>query len=262
MHDQEVAARAARAGAEVARHCFGRALDPDFKGVVDPVTAADREAEAAVLAVIRRHRPDDAILSEEAGEHPGAAAGRRWVVDPLDGTVNFLHGVPHCAVSVALEDEAGPAAAVIIDVLRGEEFDAARGTGARRDGLPLAVSPQGGLRRALLSTGFPYDRHQHAHTYTGALAAALQASQGVRRSGSACLDLAWVACGRYEGHWEFGLQPWDVAAGTLLVVEAGGRVTDSYGGPPRAGDIVASNGLIHDDLLALVAAHRPAHFAR
>ena len=244
------------------RRNFGRSLVPEFKGVVDPVTAADRESESAVLAVIRHHRPEDAILSEESGEHPGAGAGRRWVVDPLDGTVNFLHGVPHCAVSVALEDEAGPAAAAVIDVLRSEEFDAARGAGARRDGVPFTVSPQADLRRALLSTGFPYDRHRHAPAYTAALAAALQAAQGVRRSGSACLDLAWVACGRYEGHWEFGLQPWDVAAGILLVVEAGGRVTDSYGGPPRAGDIVASNGGIHDELLALVAAHRPEHLAR
>jgi len=260
--DLEVAQRAARAGAAALRPYFGGSLEPDFKGAVDPVTPADRDAEAAVLAVIRRHRPGDAILSEEAGAQAGAQAGRRWVVDPLDGTVNFLHGVPHCAVSVALEDADGPAAAVVVDVLRDEEFAAARGAGARRDGRPIRVSAEGDLLRALLSTGFPYDRHRGTRAYTDAVAAALRVSQGVRRSGSACLDLAWVACGRYEGHWEFGLQPWDVAAGILLVAEAGGRVTDSYGAPPRPGDIVASNGLVHDALLAVVAAHRPPHRTR
>jgi myo-inositol-1(or 4)-monophosphatase len=227
---------------------------------VDPVTAADREAETAVLTVIRSHRPQDAILSEEVGAVPGEAAGRRWVVDPLDGTVNFLHGVPHCAVSVALEDAAGPAAAAIVDVLRAEEFTAARGDGARLNGRPIAVSAQGDLRRALFSTGFPYDRHRHARVYTDAVAAVLTAAQGVRRSGSACLDLAWVACGRYEGHWEFNLQPWDVAAGILLVIEAGGRVTDTLGGSPRPAEIVAANEPLHEALRALVAPHRPAHF--
>jgi len=261
VDDLAIALEAARAGSEVVRRWFGHAPEPDFKGAVDPVTAADREAEEAVLAVLRRHRPGDAVLSEEAGAAPGAAAGRRWVVDPLDGTVNFLHGVPHCAVSVALEDEAGPGAAVVIDVLRAEEFTASRGRGARCNGRPIAVSNQGDLRRALFSTGFPYDRHRHARAYTDAVAAVLTAAQGVRRSGSACLDLAWVACGRYEGHWEFNLQPWDVAAGILLVTEAGGRVTDAAGGPPRPAEIVAANALLHEGLRALVADHRPAHLA-
>jgi myo-inositol-1(or 4)-monophosphatase len=262
VDDLAVAVAAARAGAAAVRSRFGRGLEADFKGAVDPVTAADRAAEAAVFEILGRHRPADAILSEEAGEAGGAAPGRRWVVDPLDGTVNFLHSVPHCAVSVALEDEAGPVAGAIVDVLRGEEFTALRGGGARVNGRPLAVSAQGDLRRALLSTGFPYDRHRHAADYTGAVTAALTASQGIRRSGAACLDLAWVAAGRYEGHWEFGLKPWDVAAGILLVLEAGGRATDSYGGPPRPEDLVASNGLLHEALLALVAAHRPAHRSR
>ncbi len=261
VNDIDIAVAAARAGAAVVGAWFGHSLDPDFKGVGNPVTIADREAETAVLEVIRRHRPADAILSEEAGAAAGAPGGRRWVVDPLDGTVNFLHGVPHCAVSVALEDVAGPVAAVVIDALRGEEFTAQRGAGARCDGRPIAVSSETDLGRTLLSTGFPYDRHQGAAGYTASMAAILDATQGVRRSGSACLDLAWVACGRYDGHWEFDLQPWDVAAGILLVTEAGGRVTDSHFGPPRPADIVASNGLIHEAFVALVAAHRPPHLA-
>ena len=262
VDDYEVALEAALAGAAEVRRYLGRALTPDYKGAVDPVTAADRASEAAILAVLRRLRPHDAVLSEEAGAQAGAGSGRRWVVDPLDGTVNFLHGVPLCAVSVALEDEDGPRAAVTATVqgAAGEVFGARRSGGAwclGDEGNPLAVSSVDSLGRALLSTGFPYERRGRATVYTDALAAALEASQGVRRSGSACLDLAWVAAGRYEAHWEFGLQPWDVAAGMLLVVEAGGRVTDSSGGPPRPGDLVASNGLIHDDLLVVLAAHRP-----
>lgn len=259
MDDLAVALAAARAGSDVVRRWFGHPPEPDFKGAVDPVTVADREAEEAVLAVLGRHRPADAVLSEEAGAAAGDAAGRRWVVDPLDGTVNFIHGVPHCAVSVALEDAAGPAAAAVVDVLRAEEFTASRGGGARCNGHPIAVSPQGDLRRALFSTGFPYDRQRRARVYTDAVAAVLGAAQGVRRSGSACLDLAWVACGRYEGHWEFNLQPWDVAAGILLVAEAGGRVTDAAGGSPRPSEIVAANALLHEALRTLVADHRPAH---
>lgn len=257
MHDLDIALQAARAGAAVVRSYFGRSLETEFKGSVDPVTAADREAEAAVLEVIRHHRPRDAVLSEEAGAGGGDAKTRLWVVDPLDGTVNFIHGLPQCAVAVALQDESGPRAAVIVDVLRGEEFSATRGNGAQHDGRPIAVSPQKELRRSLLSTGFPYDRHLHPRRYTDLVAAALQVAQGVRRSGSACLDLAWVACGRYEAHWEFNLQPWDVAAGILLVTEAGGRVSDSAGGPAHHTDLVASNGHIHEALLAVLAAHRP-----
>lgn len=262
VNDLEVARRAARAGAEALRGYLGRSLTPEFKGVVDPVTAADRAAEAAILAVLSRHRPHDAVLSEEAGARAGAAAGRRWVVDPLDGTVNFVHGVPLCAVSVALEDPAGPLVAVTETVHgpAGETFWAGRAEGAWSappDGSRLSVSATADLGRALLSTGFPYDRREAGTAYTDVVAAVLGVAQGVRRSGSACLDLAWVAAGRYDGHWEFGLKPWDVTAGILLVVEAGGRVTDSYGGPPRPEDIVASNGLIHDALLEVIAAYRP-----
>jgi myo-inositol-1(or 4)-monophosphatase len=259
VDDLAVALEAARSGAAAIRRHWSSAARPDFKGEVDPVTTADRASEAAVLEVIRRRRPGEPFLGEEGGARGGQPGPRLWVADPLDGTVNFIHGIPHCAVSVALQDDQGTLAAATIDVARGEEFTAARGGGARLDGHPLGVSPTADLGRALLSTGFPYDRRVAASAYTAALTAALGSAQGVRRLGAACLDLAWVAAGRYDGHWEFGLAPWDIAAGCLLITEAGGRVTDSRGGPPRPEDIVASNGLIHQDLVALVAPHRPAH---
>jgi myo-inositol-1(or 4)-monophosphatase len=242
MNDLEVAMEAARAGAEVVRHWFGRAGRAEYKGLGNPVTVADRESEAAILEIIHDHRPDDEVLAEEGG---GAQtrSGRRWVIDPLDGTVNFVHGVPQCAVSVAVEDDLGSLVGVVIDPFRGEEFAAERG-------------------RALLCTGFAYDRRQHSRVLADAVAAAIGVAQDVRRMGAAAIDLAWVACGRLEGHWEFGLAPWDVAAGALLVTEAGGRVTDSYGERFRPEDVVATNGLIHDALQQLVAAHRPPHRAR
>jgi myo-inositol-1(or 4)-monophosphatase len=261
MNDLEVAVEAARAGAEVVRHWFRRFGGADYKGVGNPVTVADRKSEAAILEIIHQYRPDDEVLAEEGG---GAQtrSGRRWVIDPLDGTVNFVHGIPQCAVSVAVEDDLGSLAGVVIDPFRGEEFAAQRGRGAHLDGDPIRVSPQDDIGQALLCTGFAYDRHLHSRVLAEAVAAAIGIAQDVRRLGAAALDLAWVACGRLDGHWEFGLAPWDVAAGSLLVTEAGGRVTDSYGEKFRPEDLVATNGLIHDALRQLVAAHRPQHRAR
>jgi myo-inositol-1(or 4)-monophosphatase len=261
MNDLTVALTAARAGAAVVERWFRRVGDPEMKGVVDPVTRADREAEAAIAAVLEAHRPGDGIVAEE-GTAADARSGRRWVVDPLDGTVNFVHGVPQCAVSVALEDDRGGVVGVVLDVFRKEEFTAVRDGGARLDGAPITVSGHTRMIEALFSTGFPYDRHERPRAYTDVVAAVVAESQGVRRTGAAALDFAWVACGRYDGHWEFGLKPWDVAAGALLVVEAGGTVSDSYGGPGRPEDVVAANGHLHEPLRRIVAAHRPAHWER
>ena len=261
MSDLTVALTAARAGGAVLRRWAGRDLEAEFKGVANPVTAADLEAEAAVVAVLQEHRPGDGILAEE-GSAAAADTGRRWVIDPLDGTVNFLHGLGHSAVSIALEDGAEAIVAVTLDPFRDEEFTATRGGGAFCNGEPIRVSSCATLDRALLVTGFAYDRRDHGQAYTDVVAAALAEAQGVRRLGSACLDLAWVACGRYDGYWEWGLAPWDLAAGALLVAEAGGRVTDSYGDRARPQDVVASGGPIHDDLLRIVATHRPAHVER
>lgn len=156
-----------------------------------------------------------------------------------------------------MQDRDGALAAATVDPFRGEEFTAARGGGAHLNGEPISVSEQGDLRRALVVTGFPYDRAERGRLYTDAIAAVLAEVQGVRRLGSATLDLAWVACGRFDGYWEFCLAPWDLAAGALLVTEAGGTVTDSHGDPARPEDVVATNGLIHQRLREIVAGHRP-----
>lgn len=251
MDDLELGRLAARAAAEVIRVQADRVGKADFKGAVNPVTEADRRAEEAILDLLREHRPDDGVVTEEGGDRP-SRSGRNWVIDPLDGTVNFLHGVPQVAVSVALEDPSGTQVAVVRDVFRGEEFTATGGGGARLDGRPMTVSSTSDLGDALVSTGFGYDRRDNAAAYARVVAAVLERARGVRRLGSAALDLAWVACGRFDGHWEFKLEPWDVAAGFLLVEEAGGTTSSSGGGPATHLDCVASNGLIHEALRAVV----------
>ncbi|MDP8959560.1 MAG: inositol monophosphatase [Actinomycetota bacterium] len=262
MDDGQLAIQAARAGAEVVRAWMGRLEGADFKGEVDPVTEADRQAEAAILDLIGRHRPGDAILSEEVGST--GSGDRQWIVDPLDGTVNFVHGVPHVAVSVGLFEAGTPAAGAVIDVFRQEEFLAAAGQGVWLDGRRQRVTERSRLGESLVATGFPYDRQQHATAYAAWLGSVLGRVRGVRRMGTAALDLAWVAVGRYDGYWEAGLGPWDGAAGLLLVREGGGVVTDQHGEPYQLGDrvVVASNGKIHDELRHLVAESLPQHLGR
>lgn len=255
MDDLTLARTAASAAAAaVIRGWRGRIDGADYKGEVDPVTVADREAEAVIAALLREHRPDDGLLAEE-GTVAAANARRRWVVDPLDGTVNFLHGVPQVAVSIALEDDSGTLLGVVRDVFRDEEFVAVRGAGAQRDGTAISVSGCRELRRALVSTGFAYDRAERADEYTRPVTAVLQVAQGIRRNGSAALDLAWVACGRFDAHWEFTLSPWDVAAGFLLVREAGGTIL-GFDGPPDHHGFTAGTPEIAPSLHAIVAAAR------
>lgn len=249
----EVALLAARAGAAAIGGSFPRHAAPDFKGAVDPVTEADHRSEKAILEVLAEHRPGDATLSEESGGQ-GWERGRVWIADPLDGTVNFVHGLPHISVSVALWEDGHPKVGVVVDVTRGEEFTAQRSGGTHVDGARVSVSPQADLAQALMVTGFPYDRQERARVYTDVLARVLSRVQGVRRLGSAALDLCWVACGRFEGYWEHSLEAWDAAAGVLLVEEAGGVVTGYENVPFRLGEggIVASNGLLHAELVEAV----------
>ena len=234
----------------------------------DVVTEADHLSEALILDAIRQRHPTDALLAEETGEHrsaageaPTAGRGRVWIVDPLDGTVNFIHGIPHVSVSVALWVDGQPSLGVIEDVTRHEEFIAQQGKGATMDTDSIKVSPESILKQAMIATGFSYDRNLHGEAYAKNLGQVLTRVQGIRRLGSAALDLAWVACGRYDGYWEFGISPWDSGAGVLMITEAGGTVTNHLGKAYRLDDpgIVASNGGIHEDLVAAVSLAIPEH---
>jgi myo-inositol-1(or 4)-monophosphatase len=258
--DLDTAVAAAQQGSEIIKRWTGNLQGADYKGEVDPVTQADRQAEAAIIRVIGNAYPGDAVLAEESGGDP-LGNRRVWIIDPLDGTVNFLHGVPHVGVSVALYEDGKPLVGVILDVFRDETYTAASGSGAFRNGAPIAVSTQDDLGAALVATGFPYDRRDYADTYGTILGTVLGKVQGIRRMGTASLDLAWVACGRYDGFWELKLAPWDVAAGILLVQEAGGKVTDQTGRPARPGDplIIAANETLSDDLRPQVVAAVPRH---
>lgn len=258
--DLWVALRAARAGAEEVLAGAGTNFLTQMKGNVDPVTEIDERAETAIRASIASHFPDDSILGEEGGGE-GWKQGRVWIIDPLDGTINFVHALPHFSVSVALWDDGAPLIGVVIDVMRQEEFVAVRGEGARLNDIPIQVSEMASLNDSVIVTGFPYDRQQHAREYLDVVANVLEKAQGIRRLGSAALDLAWVACGRFDAYWEFGIKPWDAAAGILLVTEAGGIVTDSGGvsNDLDAGACVASNGKIHDELREIVSNGMPEH---
>lgn len=225
---------------------------------VDLVTEVDHACEAHLVAGLARHRPDDAILAEEGGGRGDAGATWRWVIDPLDGTVNYAHGYPCFCVSIGVERNGVRSVGVVYDPLRNELFHAARGGGAFRNGRPIRVSQEVDLGRGLVATGFAYDVHSSADDNLAAFAAFVKTARAVRRDGSAALDLCYVACGRFDGYWEHKLKAWDVAAGALVVEEAGGRVSDLAGGPlPADGhQVVASNGRLHAAMLGLLARTR------
>ncbi len=259
--DLEAAAcEAARRGGEVLRRAFQRgiALRVERKGPRDFVTKVDRQAEAEVVAYLRKRFPKHAILAEEsaADTEPGRL---RWVVDPLDGTTNFVHGVPIFAVSIALEDDEGPLVAAVYDPMRDELFRAVRGGGARLGRRPIRCSRRRRMDVALLATGFPFRKLRGLRNYLRTLERFVRLAAGIRRAGSAALDLAYTACGRYDGFWEFGLSRWDVAAGALLVREAGGRVTDPRGDTRAwlaSGDVVAAGPSLHAAMLRITRAAR------
>lgn len=258
--DRKVALEVAREGAAVVRDGFLTRPDVHMKGTVNPVTVVDDRAEQVIFEALDRLCPGEQVLGEESGG-AGWDSDRVWIVDPLDGTVNFVHGMPHVSVSVAVWEEGTPKAGAVIDVIRNEEFSAAAGERAYLDGETMTVSAQGKLGESLIVTGFPYDRQDRASEYAAVLAAVMTRAQGVRRLGSAALDLAWVACGRFDGYWEYGLGPWDSAAGAVLVEAAGGRITDHAGGPYHLASptVVATNGRIHDQLAGIVTDHLPTH---
>ncbi len=262
----QTAGDVAREAGAVVRDAFPRAAlaHVGFKGAVNPVTETDIAAEELIVTRLRAAFPGHRILAEESGGDEWRASGPPlWLIDPLDGTNNFAHGFPHIAVSLVLLVEGRLVVGVIHDPLRDETFTATAGGGATLDGRPIHVSRVEHLADAFLATGFPYDRRTAPDNNVERLDHFLRRSQGVRRAGSAVLDLAYVACGRFDGFWEMGLKPWDAGAGVLLVREAGGRVTDFAGGPDCVSGefVVASNGRIHEEMLRVIregaAAPRP-----
>jgi myo-inositol-1(or 4)-monophosphatase len=251
---ERAALRAARAAGAVHVARFGKTTFKGKTSFLDLLTEADGEAEQAAVKIIHRAFPDHAILSEEGGGVERDSQ-HRWIIDPVDGTTNFAHSYPHCCVSIAYERRGRVELGIIFDALRDELMMARRGQGATLNRRPIKVSTAATLDTALLATGFPYDRSSRRRFYLTFWEAMMTRVHGVRRTGSAALDLAWVACGRMDGFWEFGLKPWDVAAGALLVREAGGKVTNMDGSKLSLslGRIVATNGRLHRHLLNIIA---------
>lgn len=250
--------RAARAAGDLILRNMDRiqGLPVSSKGRNDFVTEVDRLAENAIIDVIRRAYPDHGILAEESGTHGGGKY--QWIIDPLDGTTNYLHGFPHYAVSIGLSIKGRLEHGVIWDPLRQELFTASNGSGARMEDQRthrIRVSRQSSLEGALLGTGFPFKEQQKLDRFLEILRAVMPRTAGVRRAGAASLDLAYVACGRLDGFWELGLRPWDIAAGALLIREAGGLISDLDGGEDfmQTGNVLAGNPQVHkamEDLLA------------
>ncbi len=253
----------ALAGGEVLRQRYEGDFEVSSKSsAVDLVTEVDHECEALLLGRIRERYPDHQIYAEESARDASVLRGSTpvWLVDPLDGTVNYAHGVPVFSVSVALVVAGQPVVGAVIDPMRNELFWTEWGGGAWVNDRRLRVSRAATLGEALLATGFPYSRATNRDNNLAAFNALVPRTQGVRRAGSAALDLSWTAAGRFDGYWEMYLNPWDWAAGWLLVEEAGGRMTNFAGeawtidqSPSR---LVASNGLIHDELVAVLAEAR------
>jgi myo-inositol-1(or 4)-monophosphatase len=271
--------RIAREAGALIRNGYHNRGTVGFKGTVNPVTETDTAAEALILSGLREAFPQHRILGEETGGDavqslatgappvaqaptpvveaptPVVEAPPLWLVDPLDGTNNFAHGLPHFSVSIGLTVGGVVQLGVIYDPMRDEVFTAQRGGGACHDGRPIHVSATPALSDAFLATGFPYSRRVAAENNVQMLDVFLRRCQGVRRAGSAALDLAYVACGRFDAYWEPGLSAWDVAAGLLLVEEAGGRVSDFRGSYRRVlfgGELLASNGVLHDEMLCVL----------
>ncbi len=248
-----------RAGALQVSH-FGRIQHIQKKGTIDLVTEVDVEVERMFRALIAERFPDHRILAEEfgAGEEGQSSSPYCWIFDPVDGTTNYAHGMPIFCSSLALEIDGRIEVGAVYDPTRRELFTAERGGGARLNGVPMRVSAAETLIDSMLCTGFPYSVHSIVDEIVGLFAEFVGQARAVRRLGSAAIDLCYVAAGRLDGFWERLLSPWDIAAGALMVEEAGGRVSNFGGGTfaARGGEIVASNSLIHPELLATIAAYR------
>ena len=252
-HRLGFAVELARKAGDLVRQGYGQTIQANHKGTLDLVTEYDVRSERLVTEAIRQAFPEDAILAEESGQ--SGTGDLRWLIDPLDGTTNFAHGLPIFCVSIAYARGNEPLLGVIFDPTRDELFQTSAGGGAWLNGRRLHVSKETSLSESLLVTGFPYDIRTNADNNLDHFAAFAMRSRAVRRLGSAALDLAYVAAGRFEGHWELRLSPWDFAAGILLVREAGGTVTRADGGPDVFAEptsLLATNGSVHQEMLSVL----------
>jgi myo-inositol-1(or 4)-monophosphatase len=240
---------------------YWRALEPDQiseKARNDLVSAADLASEKAIIGAIHKRFPEHRILSEEAGWSTPSVSGPTWIVDPLDGTTNFIHGIPQFAISIGVAEEGAVEFGVILDPVKNDVFSAARGRGAWWNGKRCRISSRDGLGGALLATGFPFKAHRLLDPYLAIFRDVFLQCKAVRRPGAAALDLAYTAAGLFDGFFEFQLSAWDVAAGSLLVEEAGGTITDMNGGSDflDCGDVVCGSPGVHRELLEVVGRYR------
>jgi len=254
MHPMlNIAIRASRVAGKVIVRAFEQVdkVEIESKGTNDFVTNIDKSAEEAIIETIRKSYPDHTIICEESGLLQGKDDDYQWIVDPLDGTTNFVKGIPHFAVSIALKVKGKLDQAVIFDPIRGELFTASRGKGAQLNNFKIRVKTHKELGGTVLATGFPFKCKQHTDTYLNIFKSLFTKTADMRRNGSAALDLAYVAAGRVDGFFEIGLKPWDTAAGELMVIEAGGLVTDFTGGHNHAtsGNIVAASPRLAKEIL-------------
>ena len=254
----ELARRLALEAGAIQKQRYATELQIETKSAdVDLVTDVDKACEALIVDGITAARPEDGILAEEGSgiDRPGAEL--RWIIDPLDGTTNFAHAYPRFCVSIGVMRAGEPWIGIVYDPLLDELYEAVRGEGARLNGELLRVSSETDLSRGLLATGFAYDRRKSDEDNIAQFAAFLKATRALRRDGSAALDLCYVAAGRFDGFWEFKLQPWDVTAGCLIVDEAGGRTSDAEGGSSHWSGraVVASNGTLHEAMLDVLRRH-------
>ena len=227
----------------------------------DFVTEVDKPAEAAIIEVLHEAYPEYGILAEESGQTGGG--DYQWIIDPLDGTTNFIHGFPQYAISIALACRGQITQAAVYDTVRNELFTASRGSGAFLNERRIRVSKCARLEDALLGTGFPYRIYEHIDSYLAIFKDLAKKSSGIRRPGAASLDLAYVACGRFDGFWEFGLSPWDIAAGALLITEAGGLIGDLGGNETylQTGNVVAGTPKVFSQLLQIIDTHRSSRLS-
>jgi myo-inositol-1(or 4)-monophosphatase len=253
--------QAANAAGEIIRAAWQQPRSIHYKGPIDLVTSVDRSVEQLIIELLQREFPDHSILAEEDTELTGAASEYRWIIDPLDGTTNFAHSYPQVSVSIALEFSEQIILGLVYDPLRRECFRAIKGQGATLNGDLIKISTVNELDKALLATGFPYDRRDNADFYLSFFKAFLTRCQGIRRAGSAALDLCYVAAGRLDGFWELKLKPWDIAAGALIVAEAGGSLSDFSGEAfsIHGTETLASNGIIHDEMVQVLSGAAAYH---